>query len=124
MGLLEVLVAVTILSVGLVAVYRPMLSSYSALRYAENRLKAHRVLVNRLWHNEEAAVRAGSPALLNVTETIASGRKAFYYRSFAQSISQDRKLYEVRAEVSWVSSGITKKLRHSTYVHMQAPKRG
>lgn len=124
MALLEVLVAVTILSAGLVAVYRPLLASHTALHYAENRLEAHRVLVNRLWQNEEAAVRTGSRTPLNASETVAIGRKAFHYRSFAKEISQDRKLYEVEAEISWASGGITKKLGHSTYVYMQAPKRG
>ena len=113
MTLIEVLLAVVVLSIGLVAVHRALLASFQTLKYAENRLEAERILSEKKWELEDYLSRMKRlPASLS-NETVSLGSRKASYSLTTDSLGLD--FFVVTHRLQWNFQGQVKRIALKTY---------
>jgi len=116
MTLFEVLVAVVILSGGLLMVYRPFLSCLAAVYESEYRIQANRLIRNELWLLQETASRTHKlPLEAPSLKTLTSGNRAYEYSVSWKPFDVDKRLYKVHAAISWKTGARKRMLYRSVY---------
>ncbi len=104
-ALLEVLLAVVILSVGVIVVYQPLLASLSALNYADDRMEANYLISKELWELENKVYETGRFVERAQDETLLGKTRTYQYEMSSTSLSDDDKLFSINQRISWSSSG-------------------
>lgn len=115
LSLLEVLVSVAILSVGIVAVYQPMLKNVSVLHDAEHRVIANRVSQNEIWKAQEWAQRF-KKIPDKASQIITEHNKVFTQSFIFMLAPGEDQLYIVKAITSWKSGSRVKQIQRQVYV--------
>lgn len=118
--LLEVLLSVILISVGLVVLYQPFLSSLSALDYASCRLDADHWMINRMWEIQGQFARTRSLPGPIESEPVALGGRHGQHRMTLQPLTLDGQLLEATHQVWWHVGSKTKKVELTTYLFSQA----
>ncbi len=114
--LIEVLVSVVILSLGLVAVYGPLLMSLGAMEEADSRLEAGRLLSNHIWLTEENVLRARRKPDTGKTGILMGSEKTYPYVMAARALDGEETLYQANFALTWKGAFASKRLLRSVYV--------
>jgi prepilin-type N-terminal cleavage/methylation domain-containing protein len=115
LSLLEVLVSVVILSVGIIAVYQPMLRNITVLYDAEHRVIANRVSQNEIWKVQEWAQRFKK--IPDQASQIITDHNKVFTQSFVFMLAPgEDKLYIAKAITSWRSGSKVKQIQRKVYV--------
>ncbi len=112
--LIEVMVTVSVLSLGLLLLYHSFFVSMDAMQYASNRLNAQIWLEGKIW--EESDVLRRTKALPSGTENGVfqfQGRDFSWKRSVA---ALETNLYSLTVTLSWKESGRQRELAYATYL--------
>lgn len=119
---LEVLLAVTILSVGIIAVYQPLLASVSAFNYADERVEAKYFISDKIYQLKQD-IQVGITRSLNSTETLLG--KGRIYEFTASSLVSDltKGFYQVTLLVAWSSAGKKRQIERQVYLLKPPPKK-
>ena len=120
MTLIEILVSVTLLSVGLILLYQPLLASLDALAYVDDRIQANYLISGKLWELEEKASKLGRLPAFASQGTWLGKDKTFNFKMAAEPMSLDRQLQQIKVGVSWRGAGRNKKMVRSAYVFIPA----
>ena len=120
--LVELMIASTILSIGIVMVLRSFLSSASVLDTGENRIMAAQFLEQKMAGLEEEAVKNGEIDPLNSEEQLLlNNRKAVFTTEIAhledEAIAE--KISLATLTLSWREAGKERKKELSTYFRNQ-----
>jgi Tfp pilus assembly protein PilV len=115
-ALFEVLLCVVLLSVGLVAVYRPLLAAVTVLHHAECRLTANRLMEDKLWGMEEKLRRQKQTSLMIKDDVVTHGSQVFHHRAQAFPVSPDQKLLLLKSTIWWKGAAKTYRVTRDVYV--------
>jgi len=115
-ALLEILISVTVLSTGLIAVFRPLLVSLSAFTYADRRVEAHRLLKNFVWDLENRAREDGSLSDVQTAGVLLGRGHIYNYDLTVSPLDEKERLHQLDFVVRWPSGGYSKELRRSFYL--------
>lgn len=121
MTLIEVLLAVVILSVGLVTVYRALLGSLQTLKYAENRLEGHWALIQKVWEMQDYLERMKKLPVLEDDGAISLGGRNAKYEVEVNPLSADRDFFEIRHRLVWKFQGKNKRIERTGYFLVSRP---
>lgn len=113
--LIEVILSVMVFSIGLTAVYRPLISSLDAIDYAESRLEMNRLVSNQIWEWEQVVKQSGYP-LTNNKGILLGGKKAFHYFADIRTIGLEPLLQQVKIKVEWTGLGRKQQTSREIYV--------
>ncbi|MDD5246769.1 MAG: prepilin-type N-terminal cleavage/methylation domain-containing protein [Candidatus Omnitrophica bacterium] len=109
--LVELMISVTILSLGIVMVTRSLLGSASALDATQNRIDAARFLDGRMAELQIEALKSGGVKIAILQEDIKLNSRQATYRldiSALQAESEEPKLNRVDLALSWKESNVGK----------------
>ena len=119
---LEVLLSVIILSVGIIAVYQPLLVSLGALNYADDRMEADYLLSKKLWVLENETAQGNLDGLAS-DETLLGRNKPYRYQAFSQPVvTGEQELQQVRLKMSWKDGGRDRSVIRELYLKL-VPRR-
>lgn len=99
--LLEVMLAVTILSVGLIFVLRSYLTSLRAIKVTQNLFIANLLLEQKVWQKQEQQMREGN---INTVEDVGEFESPFSSFNYQLSFEEDPDLpllYKGIFKISW-----------------------
>ncbi len=102
-ALLEVMLSILILSVGLVAVYRPFLSALSTLQKLNDRIEASGMLSQKMWEVISTVRSAKSLDWKTQREELIGKNKTFEYSVQKELLTSDELLYRLVFHISWMS---------------------
>ena len=114
--LIEVLISVSLLSIGIVAVYKPLLNSLSVLSYVEVHSEAGRLASNFLWILEEKVRETGSFSIPSETGSFTGQTRTYQYRLISRDVGSTHDLHEITLLVSWDSGGLTRQMSRMAYL--------
>lgn len=109
--LVELMISVTILSLGIVMVTRSLLGSASALDATQNRIDAARFLDGRMAELQIEALKSGGVKIASLQEDVKLNSRQATYRldiSALQAESEEPKLNRVDLALSWKESNVGK----------------
>jgi type II secretory pathway pseudopilin PulG len=109
--LVELMISVTILSLGIVMVTRSLLGSASALDATQNRIDAARFLDGRMAELQIEALKSGGVKITSLQEDIKLNSRQATYRldiSALETESEEPKLNRVDLALSWKESNVGK----------------
>ena len=112
--LVEVMITVAVLSFGAVMLYQAFFTSFDAVQYASNRIKA------QLWADsvieEEKILEETTPMILSKTEagSVILNNRKFLWQKSIQPI--DLNLYAMTIELSWKEGARTRFLSRAAYL--------
>ena len=116
--LLEVLLCVILISVGIVVVYQPLISSMQALHYAETRADAENYVMQEINKIRKYADISKKMPEVGGTKRIKINDRNADYRLQITPVSPDRKLVEVKHEVSWKFGGRIKRFHKTLFLYV------
>ena len=116
MVLLEVLIAVLILTTGLVVVYRPLLMSLDVMNYADDRIEAKGLLLGQIWELHDEIAKAKNFTERTRAETLIGRKKTYHSEMTSQSLTEDDLLQRVTFRLSWDDMGRTQSITSEIYV--------
>lgn len=116
LGLFEVLVCVSILSAGLVAIFQPLLASSIALENAEYRMAGYHRMNERLWEVSEKLARKKGIGTPKETEILTHGNRVYRFSVRHHAVSGFNQLRQLTGSISWQSSGRRNSLQRVIYV--------
>ena len=102
--LFEIVVAVVILSVGIVAIYEALIVSVNGFSYYTNALTVQSWMGKKLWKAQDQLARGGSESTVDESGTFQSGNKDIQFNMKKHSVI-DGRLYELKLECSWREGG-------------------
>jgi len=106
---------VVILGVGIIAVYRPLLTSVNALQYAENRIEANYLVNEQAWEILQT-IRETKKFPAPVLREELIGSHTIYTVTFALSaFGFTENLMRAQAEISWHDMGQVKTIKREIY---------
>ena len=114
-SLIEVMLCVVMLSVGLVAVNRTLLTSLGAMSFAVMRAEADRVTADKVWEIQSNARNRNQPPASSESGTLLGSEKTFEY-DLKSAATGNGRLREVRLAVHWKNSGKEQGLTRAFYV--------
>ena len=121
-SLIEVLLSVSMLSVGLILVYQPFLRGVSSLGYARDRLEASSLLGGYTWELENEILQQGQLKPLSRHLILLGKNKTFDATAVARMVKREtRALYETEIVLSWVHDGRRKSVTRNTYLGRSWP---
>ncbi len=114
--LLEVLLSLVIIAVGLLAVYRPLLSATATMDHMDKRSAASYLMSDQLsvLQQKVSLYREAPPA--RKRGQIPYGKWTFDYDIQSLPVQKAGGLYEAKFDVSWPEGGRRKHVSRSTYV--------
>jgi len=118
MTLLEVLVSVVILGTALIAIYRPLLSSLSALNFVDSRLEAIHLMNVKIWEFRQKVKILGKFPREGIREELIGRQKVYAFRLDAGGKSEPGGLVPVRCEISWEVGRQQKNICRTFYLLM------
>lgn len=116
LSLIEVILAVVILSVGIVGVLKPMLSAVGALTYLDIRNTGQRVIHQKLWELEDEVRYSKGHINLSREEPLLAHDRTFSYMVYARPLGDKKNLDQIRMELSWKQGGGVKNIVREFYV--------
>ena len=112
--LVELLLSVVILSVGLVAVVRALLSSVDALSYIDSRMEARRLVAKKVWDIQDEMAHSGS--ITQPGQGTIDGARKKYPCQFESKASSFPNLVEAALKVTLSEGGRSKIFSRSFYL--------
>lgn len=106
--LVELMVAVSILCIGIIFVLRSFIASASALDYTRNRLLAMQVLQEKIAELEQEAVEKGGTQPAEISEELQLGNRTADYKLEVTPLEEEELKEEInKAEMSlfWKENG-------------------
>src|SRR3989338_8423145 len=114
-SLVEVMLATLVLSVGLVTIYRPLLSALDAVEYGDARLEMNRLISNQICEWEQIVFQTGRP-MTNQKGGLIGSKKAFQYYADIKSIDSNPILQHAKVTMTWEGLGRKKQATRDFYV--------
>lgn len=121
--MIEALAAVVILTIGVIAVYHPLLKSLVVLNDIDSRLEATRLATDELWLLRNNKARLKSIALKGEQGQLIGSERVYDYIVRSTPITEDQILNKIDLAFSWKVSGQLKKIIHTCYVEISAAPR-
>jgi Tfp pilus assembly protein PilV len=121
-SLIEVLLSISILSGGLVAVYQPLLSSLDILNYADVRSEASRLASDFIWQLEQDVQRMGELSYENKVGILLGQDRTYQYDLNVYPVSKLPQLRELELSVSWTVGGRQKHINRLSYMVFEKGK--
>lgn len=118
LSLIEVLLAIVILSVGILGVLRPMLSVAGVLNYIEERNEGSRVIRNKIWELEDEIFYEKKPLRAQYNETFPIRDRSFQYRVSTKPFGRYKGLYDAQLTLSWAQERKRKSVQRAFYLLM------
>lgn len=116
--LIEVMLSVTLLSLGLIAVNQTLLSSLSILNYSDTRFDADQAAQHKIFEIQDQALHHKQAPRAKEEGVLLRGRKTFSYLLQSVSVRGSQSLYEVRLRVQWLDAGKEKGLNRTFYARV------
>ena len=117
LSLIELLLAVVILSIGIVGVLKPMLSAVKVLATLDTRNAVHGWLRGKIWEIQDDAEFSKKNFNLNEQEPVLLNDRPFDFEASSQSLVTDpQELDSLRLTVSREQGGAAKILAREIYV--------
>lgn len=118
LSLVELMVAVAILSFGIVILYEAFFTCLNAFSYSQNRLDTQRWMDEKIWQTQDELIRSGSLIMSENTGSFMEKNKNFTWKIALNLIEQaaDSFLYKVSLDVSWKEAQRDVKLSQVAYV--------
>ncbi|MBN3039084.1 MAG: prepilin-type N-terminal cleavage/methylation domain-containing protein [Candidatus Omnitrophica bacterium] len=116
--LIELMVAVAILSFGLVMIYEAFFSYMDAYNYVFRRLEAQRWIEEKVWQTENELVISGMLMPGDMSGSFIRSNKKFSWNMSIRLIGEieESSLYELTLEVSWQEVTRDAKISQVAYV--------
>ncbi|MFH1507746.1 MAG: type II secretion system protein [Candidatus Omnitrophota bacterium] len=114
--LVEVLVATSVLGLGLVFIFQALFVSLDYFNYYSDYLNISFFLDELLWKGKDEIRRTSSIYALNNDGTYTVGNKPFYWNVYDSLIDRDFGLHEVGCVVRWRSGKKVRELSRLTYI--------
>lgn len=118
MTLIEVLLSVTILTIGLLVLYRPFLTSLDAITYVNDRIEADRLLSHLVWEWERAAKESNLIVPNGVSGILYGNNKIFHYSADTKITESMFDLEKVVLALNWTNAGQKKSLSKEFYISL------
>ncbi|HAJ57359.1 MAG TPA: hypothetical protein DCL35_06280 [Candidatus Omnitrophica bacterium] len=112
--LVEVMMAVAILSFGVVMLYSAFFVCIDAVTYASNRLNAQMWAQNKFWEERESLLRNSAVSRDGLYGSVSFNGRDFEWQESAQSV--DDGLMQLGLALSWKEAAKFRKLAYSAYV--------
>ncbi len=116
--LVETLAAVVILSIGIVAVYQPLLRSLTVLHEMDARLEADRLASDELWLLKMNQTRLQALSKASEQSQAVGAERAYAYAIESKPLTEDKVLNMVRLRMEWNISGRLKGITQTSYVEI------
>lgn len=116
--LIETLAAVIIISIGIIAVYQPLLRSLTVLHEMDLRLEANRLASDEFWLLRMNQTRLKALSKTPEQSQAIGADRAYDYMIESIPITEDRVLNSVRLKMEWHISGRTKGITQTSYVEI------
>jgi prepilin-type N-terminal cleavage/methylation domain-containing protein len=114
--LIEVMVAVAVLSLGLVMIYQAFFSSLNSLNYVSDRLLVDLEINNRIWELEDLFHRSQGGFDAPASGEVKYGDRRFTWKVLSSLIEGTTSLYKMEITFYWVDRGKQHKLTRYAYV--------
>lgn len=101
--LIEVMVAVAVLSFGTVMLYEAFFSCLNAFSYSKSRLDLQCWMDEKIWEIEDELIRSGMLMMGEHAGSFVKKNKNFYWEMAVNSIAeaQNSHLYKLNLRISW-----------------------
>lgn len=117
--LLEVLLAVTILSLGLVLVLRSFVSSLKAIKISQDILVANLLLEQKIWQKQQELARGAQLSFLDEDGSFSAPFESFSYRISFTKEGDLPLLYRTTFQVLWQRANKKHSRNYLTYLRGQ-----
>ena len=115
--LVELILALVILSVGIISVQRVLIGSLSALSVIENWSQAERLLEGKIWALDREVRENGKKFQKRQDRgTLLGSERTYQYDMTLRPIDPGAHLMEVRASVSWGGAGGGRSIKRIFYL--------
>ena len=114
MTLVEIMVAVAILSCGLVPIFQALLVSVNAFGASTHYLNLHAWMDEKIWDMKDEVTR-GSISTAELGGRVTLANKEFDWSVSTNLIDGDEELYRLCLTVSWKEGGKKKSLTRTAY---------
>ena len=112
--LIEVMMAVAVLSFGIVVLFQSFFICVDSVQYASNRLKAQLWLDAKMWEEADVIMRTNATALGETSGTFSLDGREFSWVKSAQAVDTD--LFGLTIDLSWKEAGKQRLLAYSTFL--------
>ncbi len=112
--LIEVMVAVAILSFGLVMLYNAFFICIDSVTYASNRLNAQIWANNKIWEERDFLLRTNSTSIAGVSGEESFGNRDFSWQKVVEPVGDG--LAELSVRLYWKEAARQRSLLYSTYL--------
>lgn len=123
LSLVEMVLAVVVFSVGLVAIDQMLLASYSNFHYLSNRMEAERLLANKIWEIESRLSHGGAFPNAREAGNLMGTRKRYFYEIKTETKAESEQgsdpkmlLQEANLHLQWNETGRKKGFTRSFYL--------
>lgn len=117
MTLVEVILAVVILTVGIIAVQRVFVNSFSVLSLIENHSEASRLLEDKIQNlDDKTHVQGLRGQPLSEASTVYGAAQLYNYEMALKKLDGNGNFLEGNAKISWTKRGLTKRIQRQFYL--------
>lgn len=113
--LVEVLVAVAIVAIGLIAIFGSFITSFQILKRTENYNEALFISLEKLWELEDKALRGEDISSLHSGE-LSEGIKRFEWEFTETPIEEYTDLKELKLRIDWIEGKRKGRINWATYL--------
>lgn len=114
--LVEVVLSLVILTAGIAAVYRPLISGMSSMNYLGQRMEAEQILVQKIWEFDLQANTMGGLLQKTNRDVVTSRTKTYTVKLSAEPHPAFQQLQTVEGTVFWQAGNRSRSLRRTAYI--------
>jgi prepilin-type N-terminal cleavage/methylation domain-containing protein len=117
--LIETLVAVSVLSLGLVMLYEAFFSCLNAFSYSQRRLDVQQWMDEKLWELEDELIRRGALVMVEHAGRFTKNNNHFFWQMSIDLLdsASEANLYRLDLNVYWRQAQKNIRLSQAAYVH-------
>ena len=123
-ALIEILVALVVLTAGLIIVYQPLLGAVTALDDALKRLEARRFAAGKIWQFQEDSFREGRFKAKPPQGVLMGVKTPFEYETRSTALTPEEELYELEFMISWRTGHVMRRVKRTTYISVPHAETG
>lgn len=113
--LVEVMVATSVLALGVALIYQGFFISLGSLGYCQDYLRIAPLADEKIWQAQDALRCLGPNAELETSGSFAQGRRNFGWSLFYNSLDSPSGLYEISLSVLWQNGQRKSRLVRGAY---------
>ena len=114
--LIEVMVTVSILAFGIVAIYEALFICLDTFSYYSNSLQAQTWLEEKIWEVQDEFIRTEFINTGQTNGTVKIRNKMFYWRTGLNRIGGDQSLYRLDLSLGWTQGNRKPNISREVYI--------